>query len=70
MTKITACKVCGRNDLKLSRNRLCPNCGEDRVRRSISQMQNREGEIYDIWVQKTINGMSRKRKQTKEKQHK
>ena len=44
------CKRCGHEFYKLSRNKLCWDCGIELQREAITQMRNKSGPIYDKWL--------------------
>ena len=45
------CKRCGHEFYKLSRNKLCWDCGIDLQREAITQMRNKSGPIWDRWLE-------------------
>jgi hypothetical protein len=53
--KIVTCKVCEKYSEKLSRQHMCPQCAEKRLRNNIEQMKTKNGPNWDKWKK----GMSR-----------
>jgi len=49
LRKITACKLCGKKKVKLSRRGYCVECATKLNQNAVAQLRVKKGEIYDKW---------------------